>query len=998
MPIEESNLPLNSAKIEKVEKVEKVEQPERQENLGDTGNSDKPNYNVVEMGKNPLLDNALENPPLNLNVEEKAEKNSLYLKKNADFHFLFKTIPINELLHKDYGCALQRDILIHGRIYITENYICFYSNIFGWVTKLIINLEEVIHIEKKNTALIIPNAIEISTLHTKRFFTSFIHRESVYDNLIELWKKSRNRAISEQNSANLYYNSSISGGNDALSASTKANAEFFRSISSHRKTKPPSNNSVSESSQFSPSLSQSERSLRSSPQSRRMSIEEFTGPDDKKPTILSPINVRRYVMGVNTLDNFTNELLQSKNVQSSQTMDTPDNSSSCEFNNDNGDNNPTTTSSTSNKNLSPLNALKQSLKYTPVIKLKSPTVSANSSKIDATANSSLGLEFNPSLSENSDKSLKGKTNSISYSDKPDVMADTSDLRSGSNFKTHNRGQSLQFTKSFESAPSPKKTPDSDNTSPVSSPIMPTSNSANFISLNSSKPPDNSATNVVPDSAVEPASAKPAPVASTPASSSSNTQDSSKPAENKAVEPEKIMKPTTCPCENPPLGASFKPHTGEILFETTFPIPLPLAARIIFHGLPISPETFEKYHIDPTQLNFDEIDQFSTNHFNQIGVKNLKMGKWNPQSLTDSTIPLEINYDRPLNFPIGPKQTNTTESIYVLYCDFDKALVIENVVRTPDVPSGNSFVVKVRTCLSWTGGKNIPGGMTKMTVTCEVEWSKSSWIKKQISAGSKDSVRSDWKEVSASLNKWIDKHPQFKIEPPEVPISVQKPTHKVSRPPIVGLKLDDVVPENNNLEPIEEVQENFEKEHKYRINLSFVNQLRDPMIRWLAAEYSVIPASVVFLGGVLLFTTFFSLIRPHLLSILILSLQMIIHISKKSSGYMRKFFFNSFFHSSNLETNPLKLVLNFILYKIAQIIALLLTFLKSVLSVFGLEFNVVIDGQQLARDQVSKLASQALSNPSANIASEIHLLRLQVSNLTESLTNISLLVAKLLENQ
>ena len=34
----------------------------------------------------------------------------------------------------DYGCALQREILIQGRIYISENHICFHANIFGWIT------------------------------------------------------------------------------------------------------------------------------------------------------------------------------------------------------------------------------------------------------------------------------------------------------------------------------------------------------------------------------------------------------------------------------------------------------------------------------------------------------------------------------------------------------------------------------------------------------------------------------------------------------------------------------------------------------------------------------------------------------------------------------------------------------------------------------------------------------------------------------------------------
>ncbi|ORX70859.1 GRAM-domain-containing protein [Linderina pennispora] len=120
------------------------------------------------------------------------ELNAVYLKRNADFHTLFRNIPINELLIDDYGCALQRDILVQGRLYLTENFVCFYSNIFGWVTNLVIDIDEIVAIEKKMTALIIPNAIQVSTLHSKYFFGSFIYRDSAYNQLIDLWGKSRN--------------------------------------------------------------------------------------------------------------------------------------------------------------------------------------------------------------------------------------------------------------------------------------------------------------------------------------------------------------------------------------------------------------------------------------------------------------------------------------------------------------------------------------------------------------------------------------------------------------------------------------------------------------------------------------------------------------------------------------------------------------------------------------------------------------------------------------
>lgn len=37
-------------------------------------------------------------------------------------------------LLSDYSCALQREILLQGRLYLSENWICFYSNIFRWET------------------------------------------------------------------------------------------------------------------------------------------------------------------------------------------------------------------------------------------------------------------------------------------------------------------------------------------------------------------------------------------------------------------------------------------------------------------------------------------------------------------------------------------------------------------------------------------------------------------------------------------------------------------------------------------------------------------------------------------------------------------------------------------------------------------------------------------------------------------------------------------------
>ncbi|KAI4726456.1 hypothetical protein E4T49_05807 [Aureobasidium sp. EXF-10728] len=109
-------------------------------------------------------------------------------KRNKDFHQLFRSVPEDDYLIEDYSAALQRDILLHGRLYISEGHICFSSNILGWVTNLVISFDEIVSVEKKNTAVIFPNAIVIQTLHARNVFASLVARDSTYDLLIGIWK------------------------------------------------------------------------------------------------------------------------------------------------------------------------------------------------------------------------------------------------------------------------------------------------------------------------------------------------------------------------------------------------------------------------------------------------------------------------------------------------------------------------------------------------------------------------------------------------------------------------------------------------------------------------------------------------------------------------------------------------------------------------------------------------------------------------------------------
>ncbi|ESZ94473.1 hypothetical protein SBOR_5121 [Sclerotinia borealis F-4128] len=109
-------------------------------------------------------------------------------KRNRDFHALFRSVPDDDYLIEDYSCALQREILAHGRLYVSEGHLCFSSNIFGWVTTLVMSFDEIISVEKRSTALLFKNGLMISTLHAKNVFASFTSRDSTYDLIVGIWK------------------------------------------------------------------------------------------------------------------------------------------------------------------------------------------------------------------------------------------------------------------------------------------------------------------------------------------------------------------------------------------------------------------------------------------------------------------------------------------------------------------------------------------------------------------------------------------------------------------------------------------------------------------------------------------------------------------------------------------------------------------------------------------------------------------------------------------
>ncbi|KAL4634784.1 GRAM domain-containing protein 3-like isoform X1 [Arapaima gigas] len=106
---------------------------------------------------------------------------SSFLKYNKTFHKLFQDIPENENLIHAFVCALQKEVPYHGRLFVSENHVCFYSSVLLKDTKVVIPFSRIHVLKKQNTALLVPNALSIRTSNGEKYvFVSLRNREVCY--------------------------------------------------------------------------------------------------------------------------------------------------------------------------------------------------------------------------------------------------------------------------------------------------------------------------------------------------------------------------------------------------------------------------------------------------------------------------------------------------------------------------------------------------------------------------------------------------------------------------------------------------------------------------------------------------------------------------------------------------------------------------------------------------------------------------------------------------
>ncbi|XP_077287554.1 protein Aster-B-like isoform X2 [Arctopsyche grandis] len=159
------------------------------------------NQSVTSLSVTNLV-NIGQSKPQESRTKKKSWYNALYptyKSRSEDFKRIFKDVPDDERLIVDYSCAVQKDILVHGRLYVSQKYLSFYANIFRWETILSLQWKDVSSITKEKTALVIPNAILVCTDKEKHFFTSFSGRDKAYMMLFTIWQNAlMDKAISSQ--------------------------------------------------------------------------------------------------------------------------------------------------------------------------------------------------------------------------------------------------------------------------------------------------------------------------------------------------------------------------------------------------------------------------------------------------------------------------------------------------------------------------------------------------------------------------------------------------------------------------------------------------------------------------------------------------------------------------------------------------------------------------------------------------------------------------------
>ncbi|KAJ1979739.1 hypothetical protein H4R34_002719 [Dimargaris verticillata] len=702
--------------------------------------------------------------PTPLSYDSSPGLSAVFLKRNADFHMLFKEIPISELLIDDYGCALQRDILVQGRLYITESYICFHANIFGWITHLVIQFAEIVSIEKRMTALIIPNAIQLSTLHTRYFFASFIYRDAAYSQLLDLWKKhhpckisttdtSARRMPSARTSEDVGPATKAADGGEpgALGhASTEVQHEsvdFTETDHSYS-----SDDSDWSGSSYTDGYSDSNPDASDDDPTDSWDAGELGPPGDQHLLHSTPGHPESPALGAgNSVTATTSKLARTiqRLVQRSDEPSVDDNGVT-QFKSASGSS--TTTSGTPTYSGDPAtfplphNQSEANLSRTlPAKDGPKGLVRSRSAHRSEPVQSSSPADGN-AASPNSTR-FSGKRVGHGASSVSNVYATHVVTRSNRSAMLTTGAQSGRHSPAQGQVAVPRHS--------KSAPHAGDPMAGTYDEAEESAPDDKTAAATPKSSTAAPDSAA-APVTFSPPT------------------------PTTCAC------LSAHEHYDYLVVDEVLPCALPVMYRLLFDGS--TPPGVTPPDVDGT-AHQNQYHSFMLNFLmsDKQNNKNVQYSGWQPGTTLPENTPSTVynraietrslQYIRPINAPIGPKSTKCELTEICLAKDFDRAVVVDSTTCTPDVPSGSCFHTKARVCLMHAGDFK-----TRLIASHKIVWTKSSWIKGAIEKGSIDGNNAYFTGLRDFLRQFLAQHQEFMSLPNRPARGLQPPTSKANGKP------------------------------------------------------------------------------------------------------------------------------------------------------------------------------------------------------------------------
>ncbi|KAJ3192777.1 hypothetical protein HK101_005981 [Irineochytrium annulatum] len=651
-------------------------------------------------------------------------------KRNNDWHDLFPSIPKDEILLEgwtvflsvhienlsEYACAWQKEVLIQGKMYISENRICFNANIFGWTHSLNLALDDLANVQKKSVGGLIPNSIEISMISgATYFFASFLSRDATYDMITKVWggpSKSIHMQTFQTNSSNDDLRSipehpaEVSENDDYVSP-TATESDIVKTVSAdmtrlkqngqdQQPVRPAEPHRRTDQQQPVPEAQQLP------PLPEQKSLKKPSREAEPESVPQSPQSLARSIMGSATeLDVLT------PSAQPTFAFTKLD----------------TTVSDSGDSYFTPRSPQRDDLPKEKSSPLDLPTLLPTERRLS----SNVPIKGLADLAE----SLPGS---------PATSEDGSPAAAAAN-QRHivQQRHPVNLSQLHLSARS---------RSQQSSPERPVAGIPRRLSLNAIGPAAFQSKERLEESPIDDPLRKPAIYeALKGANGAANEMHEEGAAVNtpplskrRKVKRKKLVQksstsnlstagPTTCPCEA-------ERAKRIVVHDATYPLDLAALFNLMYS------KTF--------------LEEFlATRKCTDINV-----GAWDDgaESTDESKLSVgskrKMEYVMALSNPLGPKSTRCIGNERVVV-QGPSGICLEQDSTTPDVPAGNTFTTHQRVC--FTRGA---GGVTKLWVGCEVEFHKSTVLKTAVP----DGMKAYFKELDPFLRKYIETHPELSKAP------------------------------------------------------------------------------------------------------------------------------------------------------------------------------------------------------------------------------------------